>query len=79
MIGTLLRKISDWMVGEHRPATEKTIEKKGEECGVVEGEDVSVCGFAGLNPFGKGNILAPIDSITRIDAKWHVASRDDFE
>jgi len=37
MIGTLLRRISDWMVGEYQPTTEKTTEKKEEECVVVEG------------------------------------------
>jgi len=40
MIGTLLRRISDWMVGEYQPKKEKTTEKKEEECVVVEGGNV---------------------------------------
>jgi len=40
MIGTLLRRISDWMVGEYQPKKEKTTEKKEEECVVVEGESM---------------------------------------
>jgi len=68
------------MIVEYQPKKEKTTEKKGEECAVVEWGDVSVCGLTDPN-LSWDDPLAPIDSISRSEADWflHVASRDDFE
>jgi len=65
MIGTLLRRISDWMVGEYHPKTEKTTEKKGEEC-------AEKCGVI------KRDVPAFEWGIPKFDAGWKAIEEEDY-